>query len=545
MSEPDEHLAQLPEAQPAEPHRHRPALIWLIPLIAALLGGWIALQSWLAKGPTITVTFRTADGIEPGKTLIRYKNVDVGSVTRVSFTKDGGVLVSASLTHDATQFLREDSQFWVVRPRVSAGGVSGLSTLFSGAYISFSAGRSDHSRTEFRGLEIPPIDTEGLPGHEYVLHAHDAGSLQVGSPVLFRRVKAGEVIAYRVDPDGSGVTLRIFVDSPYDRFVTTAARFWHASGIDLSIDSAGLKVQTQSAVAVLEGGLAFETPPNSTLAPAAPADTKFELFNDRDSAMRHPYTEIQHYRMYFKESLRGLSTGAPVDLHGIHVGEVSGFGIEYDQDEGIFRFPVDVDFYPEMLHEHYVAGATRANDTTQASQRETLDRLVSAGMRARLKTGNLVTGQLYIDLDFVPHAPRTAINWNSPRPQMPSVEGGLNTLAEKVGDIATKLDQVPLDQISAELLKTLQELHTTLRGTTSLVDHLNADVAPEATAALGNAKQALKALESTLSDTSPLQGDLRDTLKQLSRSARTLADLSDYLEQHPESLIRGKPRESK
>jgi len=545
MNAPDEHLAQLPEAQPAEPRRHRPALVWLIPLIAALLGGWIALQSWLAKGPTITVAFRTADGIEPGKTLIRYKNVDVGSVTRVSFTKDGGVLVSASLTHDAAQFLREDSQFWVVRPRVSAGGVSGLSTLFSGAYISFTAGRSKQSRSEFRGLEIPPVDTEGLPGHEYVLHAHDAGSLQVGSPVLFRRVKAGEVIAYRMDPDGSGVTLRIFIDSPYDRFVTTAVRFWHASGIDLTLDAAGLRLQTQSAVAVLEGGLAFETPANSTLARPAPADTQFELFNDRASAMRNPYTEIQHYRMYFKESLRGLSTGAPVDLHGIHVGEVSGFGIEYDQDEGIFRFPVDVDFYPEMLREHYIAGATRADDTTKASQREILDRLVAAGMRARLKSGNLVTGQLYIDLDFVPHAPRTAINWNTPRPQMPSIDGGLNALADKLGDIATKLDQVPVDQISAQLLKTLQELQGTLRGTSALVGHLNDDVTPEVTAALGNARQALKAVESTLSDASPLQSDLRDTLKQLSRSARTLADLSDYLEQHPESLIRGKPPDAK
>jgi paraquat-inducible protein B len=545
MSEPDEHLAQLPEAQPAEPRRHRLALVWLIPLIAAVLGGWIALQSWLAKGPTITVAFRTADGIEPGKTLIRYKNVDVGSVTRISFTKDGGVLVSAALTRDATQFLREDSQFWVVRPRVSAGGVSGLSTLFSGAYISFTAGRSDRSRSKFRGLEIPPVDTEGLPGHEYLLHAHDAGSLQVGSPVLFRRVTAGEVIAYRVEPDGSGVTLRIFVDSPYDRFVTTAARFWHASGIDLTLDAAGLRVQTQSAVAVLEGGLAFETPPNSTLAPPAPADTQFELFNDRAGAMRHPYTEIQHYRMYFKESLRGLSAGAPVDLHGIHVGDVSGFGIEYDEDNGIFRFPVDVDFYPEMLREHYISGATRANDTTKASQREILDKLVAAGMRARLKTGNLVTGQLYIDLDFVPHAPRAAINWNSPLPQMPSIDGGLNELADKLSDIATKLDQVPVDQISAQLLKTLQELQGTLRGTSALVGHLNDDVAPEVTAALGNARQALKAVESTLSDSSPLQGDLRDTLKQLSRSARTLADLSDYLEQHPESLIRGKPRDEK
>jgi paraquat-inducible protein B len=546
MSEPDEHLAQLPEAQPAAPRRHRPALVWLIPLIAALLGGWIALQSWLAKGPTISVAFRTADGIEPGKTLIRYKNVNVGSVTRVSFTKDGGVLVSAALTHDATQFLREDSQFWVVRPRVSAGGVSGLSTLFSGAYISFSAGRSDQSRREFRGLEIPPVDTEGLPGHEYVLHAHDAGSLQVGSPVLFRRVKAGEVIAYRVEPDGSGVTLRIFIDSPYERFVTTAVRFWHASGIDLTLDTAGLKLQTQSAVAVLEGGLAFEAPPaDSTGAPPAPAGAQFELFNDRASAMRHPYTEIQHYRMYFKESLRGLSAGAPVDLHGIHVGEVSGFGIEYDQDKGIFRFPIDVDIYTEMLREHYIAGATRAIYTTKAGQQEIVDRLVAAGMRARLRSGNLVTGQLYIDLDFVPHAPRTAINWNTPRPLMPSVDGGLNALADKLGDIATKLDQVPVDKISAQLLQTLQELQGTLSGTSALVGHLNDDVTPEVTAALGNARQALKAVESTLSDASPLQSDLRDTLKQLSRSARTLADLSDYLEQHPESLIRGKPPDTK
>jgi paraquat-inducible protein B len=545
MTEPDEHLAQLPEAQPAEPRRHRPALVWLIPLIAALLGGWIALQTWLAKGPTITVAFRTADGIEPGKTLIRYKNVNVGSVTRVSFTKDGGVLVSAALTHDATQFLREDSQFWVVRPRVSAGGVSGLSTLFSGAYISFTAGRSDQSRREFRGLEIPPIDTEGLPGHEYVLHAHDAGSLQVGSPVLFHRVKAGEVIAYRVDPDGSGVTLRIFIDSPYERFVTTAVRFWHASGIDLTLDAAGLRVQTQSAVTVLEGGLAFETPPNSTLAPPAPVGTQFELFSDRASAMRHPYTDIQHYRMYFKESLRGLSAGAPVDLHGIHVGEVSGFGIEYDQDKGIFRFPIDVDIYTEMLREHYIAGATRAIYTTKAGQQEIVDRLVAAGMRARLKSGNLVTGQLYIDLDFVPHAPRTAINWNTPRPLMPSVDGGLNALADKLGDIATKLDQVPVDQISAQLLQTLQQLQGTLRGTSALVGHLNDDVTPEVTAALGSARQALKAVESTLSDASPLQSDLRDALKQLSHSARTLADLSDYLEQHPESLIRGKPPDAK
>lgn len=544
-SESEELLARVPEAHPAEPHRYRPALVWVIPLVAALLGGWIALHSWLSKGPTITVSFRTADGIEPGKTLIRYKNVNVGNVTRIGFAKDGGVLVSASLTHDGAQFLREDSQFWVVRPRISAGGISGLNTLFSGAYISFTAGRSDQSAREFRGLEIPPVDTEGRPGHEYILHAHDAGSLQVGSPVLFRRVQAGEVIAYQIDPNGSSVTVRIFIDSPYDHFVTNAVRFWHASGVDLTLDAAGLKLQTQSAVAVLEGGLAFETPPDGTSAPLAPNGAQFELFNDRSSAMKHPYTEIQHYRMYFKESLRGLSTGAPVDIHGIHVGEVSGFGIEYDQRQGIFRFPVDVDFYTEMFREHYITGAARADDKTKASQRAIVDRLVAAGMRARLRTANLITGQLYIDLDFVPHAPPASINWDTPQPQMPSVDGGLNTLADKLSEIATKLDQVPVDQISAELLKTLQELQATLRGTSTLVGQLNDNVTPEVTAAVGNARRTLQAVESTLSDASPLQSDLRDTLRQLTRSARSLADLSDYLEQHPESVIRGKPREPK
>ena len=545
MNEPEDPLAGLPEAHPAPHHSRRPGLVWIIPVLAALVGGGIALQSWLSKGPTITIAFRTAEGIEPGKTLVRYKNVDVGSVTRIRFAKDGSVLASAELSHDASQFLREDSQFWVVRPRISAGGVSGLSTLFSGAYISFTAGHSNQARHEFSGLEIPPIETEGRPGREYLLHARDAGSLQVGSPVLFHRVKAGEVLTYQIDPDGAGVSLRIFVDSPYDHFVTTAVRFWQASGIDLSLGADGLKVQTQSAAAILEGGLAFEVAPNSAPAPAAPAEARFELFHDESSAMRLPYTEVQHYRIYFKESLRGLSVGAPVEFHGIRVGEVSRFGIEYDQRERIFRFPVEVDVYSEMLREHYIAGAARANDTTQASQREIVDRLVAVGMRAQLKTGNLLTGQLYVEFDFVQHPPPAAINWNTPSPLLPSVSGGLSALTDNLGDLAFKLDQVPLDQISAQLVGSLHYLQEMLRSTSLLVNRLNDQVAPEAAAALGDARKALQAAHATLSDSSPLQSDLHDTLKQLSRSARALADLSDFLEQHPEALVRGKGAEAK
>jgi paraquat-inducible protein B len=546
MSGAEPPFGHLPQAQPAAPRRHRPGLVWLIPVIAAVIGGGIALRSWLEEGPTITIAFRTAEGIEPGKTLIRYENVNVGSVTRIKFVPDGGVRVSAQLSHDAEQFLREDSQFWVVLPRISAGGISGLGTLFSGAYISFTAGHSKQSAHEFRGLESPPVDIENRPGKEYVLHARDAGSLQVGSPVLFHRVKAGEVIAYRINPDGRDVTLRIFVDAPYDQFVTTAVRFWHASGVDLTLDASGLKFQTQSVAAILEGGLAFEAAPDSpATAASASTGTQFELFNDHASAMQRPYTEIQHWRAYFKESLRGLSVGAPVELHGIHIGEVSGFGVEYDRAAGIFRFPVDIDVYADMLREHYVAGAARAEDQTQAAQREIVDRLIAAGMRARLKTGNLLTGQLFVDLDFVPHAPPATINWNSPRPLLPSVSGGLTQLTDNLGDIAYKLDQLPLDQIGGQLLASLHDLQTTLHNTSTLMGHVNDQVTPELTAALGDARHTLQAAQSTLSDGSPLQGDLRDALKQVSRSARALAELSDFLEQHPESLLRGKPREEK
>lgn len=538
-------FGHLPEAQPATPRRHRPGLVWLIPLLAAVLGGFIAVEHWLSQGPTITIAFRTADGIEPGKTLIRYKNVNVGSVTRIQFAPDGGVRVNAQLSRDAKPFLRQDSQFWVVRPRITAGGISGLGTLFSGAYIDFTAGHAQASRTEFQGLEAPPVDTQDRPGVEYTLYARDAGSLQVGSPVLFHRVKAGEVIAYHINQDGSGVTLRIFIDAPYQGYVTTGARFWHASGIDLTLDAGGLKVQTQSAAAVLEGGLAFEVPAVDNPGPVAPAGTRFELFGDRASAMRHPYIQVQHYRAYFTESLRGLSPGAPVELHGIRVGEVSNFGIEYDRASGIFRFPVDVDIYTDMLREHYIAGSARAEDETQASQRGIVDRLVAAGMRARLKSANLVTGQLLVDLDFVAHAAPARIDWNTARPLLPSVSGGLTALTDNLGNIASKLDQVPLNEIADQLLASLRDLRTLLSNTSTLMSHVDTRVTPEIAAALADARRALQNAESTLSERSALQGDLHDALSQLSRAARALAELSDFLEQHPESLIRGKGRDGK
>jgi paraquat-inducible protein B len=540
MSDENDPLSHLPSTQPAPARHHRLQLVWLVPVVAAILGIWIGVHSWLSTGPTIDISFRTAEGIEPGKTLVRYKNVNIGTVTALRFSKDGGVVLTALMAPDARPFLRKDSQFWVVRPRVSSGGISGLGTLFSGAYISFVAGSSPEQSLDFRGLEAPIVETEDVPGRIFVLHAADAGSLEVGSPLLFRRVRAGTVVSFEVDNDGRGVTLKVFVDSPYDHFVTSDTRFWHASGVDISLDSSGLRVQTQSAATILEGGLAFETPEDRPPAPPAAAQTRFELFRNHDEAMKKPYKDVHHYVVYFNESLRGLSPGAAVALHGITVGEVQGFGIEYDPKQHIFRFPVEVNVYTDMLRQRYVAGAPHAMDSTEAGQRDIVDHLVAAGMRAQLRSGNLVTAQLYIDLEFYPHAAPAKINWNTETPEMPSVSGGLDALTDTLGDIAQKIDKMPLDKIGVQLEAALAQLRSTLQSTTALVDHMDQQVTPELRSALVGAQQTLQTAQATLQLDSPLQSDLHDTLEQLSRAARALSELSDLLEQHPEALLRGK-----
>ncbi|MDB5986208.1 MAG: hypothetical protein JWR16_1261 [Nevskia sp.] len=535
------HLDDIPDAHLIEHRWHIPPLVWVIPLVAALIGGWIVIERWIERGPVISISFLTAEGIEPGKTRIRYKNVDIGRVTAVKFADaDGGIIVSAAIDKHASRFLRDDSRLWVVRPRISPGGITGISTLFSGAYISLAAGKAEEQRRDFVGLEVAPINTEDAPGREFVLHTVDVGSLDIGSPVLFRRVKAGRVVGYKLDDDGRGVQLRVFVDAPFDRFVTTDTRFWQASGVDFSFGAEGLKVEWQSLISVVIGGLAFESPADNPLAPPASTGATFTLFGDHDEAMKRPYHDVRPFVVYFNDSLRGLAVGAPVEFRGIVIGEVRSIGIEYDKAKGIFRTPVEIDIYPQRLRDRYREGAPRADDSTDAAHRDLVNRLIAAGMRAQLKTGNLITGQLYVGLDFFAKAAPAKLNWNDKRVELPTVPGGLAQLQDSIGNIADKLDKMPLDQISSQLLTTMRSLDATLHSTSALVDKLNTDVAPEAKAALADARKAMDAAQATLSQESPLQSNLRDTLKQLSRSARALADLSDYLERHPESLIRGK-----
>src|SRR5215510_9176059 len=261
--------------------------VWIVPLVAAVIGGWLVVQGIMEKGPTITITFKTAEGLEAGKTKVKYNSVDVGEVKNVSVTKDMlGAVATVEMVKAAEPFLVEDTRFWVVRPRIAGGQVSGLGTLFSGSYIGSDLGKSTTKRRDFVGLEVPPVITAGMAGRHFVLHAETLGSLQVGSPVFFRQEEVGSIVAHEINKDGQGVTFRIFVNAPYDQYVNANSRFWNASGVDVTLDANGVKIDTQSLASILIGGVAFENLPRS--GPQSPAEDnqEFMLFTSRTDAMK-------------------------------------------------------------------------------------------------------------------------------------------------------------------------------------------------------------------------------------------------------------------
>jgi len=535
----------LPRAVADPPRRTRLPFVWILPALVIVVAGFVAVQQKLAQGPSIDIYFQGADGIEANKTKIRYKDVDIGDVTDIHVSKDRKkVVVTARIHRDAREYLVEDTRFWVVRPRFTGGNISGLGTIVSGAYISVDVGRSSTERDNFEGLEVPPIVTSDLPGREFVLHAENIGSLSVGSTVFYRHISVGQVVAYSLDPGGASVTIKVFVYKPYDGYVTTNTRFWQASGFDMSVNSDGVKLRTESLASILEGGVAFQALPGTTATPA-PADTPFTLFTDQERALRQADTEVRTFIMYFSGSLRGLSAGAPVDLRGITIGEVKGVSVEYERDAGRLRFPVEVDIFPQRIRGLGRRGDHPPGVQSDSAGRALLDSLVAHGMRAELKTGSLLTGQKYVALDFHTDLPRDHVGWDASPPVFPTAAGALDEIQDSVVSIAKKLEKVPLDQIAARLMATMATLDDTLKNADRLVRQLDGTIAPQISDTLKEAQGAMKNAKEVLGQDAPLQSDLSATLLELSRAAKSVNALVDYLERHPEALLRGKPGESK
>lgn len=552
--EPGRHDA-LPDAVVKE--RRGISIVWLIPLIAALLGAWLAYKTLSEEGPVITITFQEGTGLEAGKTKIKYKALDVGVVNAVQFNSDlSHVIVTAQMDKDVEQHLGGDTRFWVVRPRLGFGGVSGLETVVSGTYIEVEFGGGSSSKN-FTGLEQPPAVKADTPGRRYLLLTDKLGSIQRGSPIYFRDIQVGEVLATQLAEDNQNVLVHAFVNAPYDQLVRNQSRFWKTSGVEVSLGAQGIDVKMESLLSVLLGGIAFDTPTSDDSSTISRDSTQFRLYDSFADITESSYTRRDPYMMYFEGSVRGLSVGAPVEVHGLKIGKVTEIKLDIDLKTGKVRVPVTVELEldrilsPERVKQFDgVFGALRGE-----GRRPGMEYMIKNGLRAQLKTGSLLTGQLFIDLDFHPDSPPQTLVYGGPYPEIPTVPGTLEAFQKTAMDLMDDLRKLPLDRIANELLGTMQganrlvngpEWQSTIRslGATlnevqtlaKTADQRMAGLASETAKTLGAVRETLESFDPE----APVMVDLASTLEELATAARSIRALSDYLERHPESLLYGK-----
>ncbi len=551
-------IQHFPEAE-VRPRRSL-QLIWLIPIAAAIIAGFLGWRAWHDRGPVITLTFNTADGLQAGQTKVKHKAVDLGTVERISLSPDRShVVVRVQMSRESQDELTENARFWVVRPRLTLGNISGLDTLVSGSYIELDPGVGGPATTrEFTGLEEPPAVRSDEPGQVYHLKTDRIGSINSGAPLFFRDITVGEVLAYTLGPNGEGVTIDVFIRSPYDKLVRPTSHFWNASGVSVSLGADGVQLRLESLAAVLSGGIAFDNAAGATDGKPSPAGTSFPLYRDEAAATAAGTSQKVSFVVYVEGSVRGLSVGAPVELYGIPIGNVTDIRLQFNPADGSSHVAVRFDVQPERFRN---PAATTPVDPVRLAQR-----LVDRGLRVELNTSNYLTGQLVVALTFVPDAPKVQVRSENGAIVLPSQAGGLNGLTAGLGDVVAKLNRLPLDEIVGNLNATLQSVHDLAsgpelrEGLTSLVATLNATrdmvrnfdegatpalkrlpaIAQSLQAAVDRTGRLVGSVDSGYGENSQFRRDLQRLLSQVSDTARSVRLLADYLDQHPEALVRGR-----
>lgn len=534
-----------PEVRPS----HRFSLIWLVPIVAVMIGLVLAVKTITERGPTITIELASAEGLLAGTTKIKYKDVEVGQLENIQLESDlSHVNITARMVPEIAPYLTESTRFWVVRARVAAGEISGLGTLFAGAHIAMDPGKPGEARRLFKGLEVPPPVSMDAPGGYFRLRANKLGSLVVGSPVYYRQIKVGQVVSYQMQADGKAIDIRIFVQSPHDERVNQNTRFWNASGLDLKVDTTGIRINTESLVALLDGGIAFETPANLIAGgPVDPQKHVFTLYQSHDQIGEPVYAQRIYFVAFFDGSVRGLNVGAPVEFRGIKIGEVVDIKLEFNPNDVTFRLPVLCYVEPGRID---IVGKRETDDRTILAE------LVQKGLRAQLRTGVLLTGQLYVNLSIYPNAEQAKLGYVGNVPELPTVPEPVQGITSSLANLLDRFERLPIEQIGSDLEATLKhtrqlvsskDLNAAIAGLNQTVNQLqqfsgrlNATIGPQVSEVLAQIRQALQAAEKTLNAESPFTSELNQTLKELARAARAVAALADMLEQNPQALIYGK-----
>ncbi|WP_169546049.1 PqiB family protein [Sneathiella aquimaris] len=545
--------------------------IWLVPLIAIAVAGWLVVKTVSEKGPEISISLQTARGMEAGKTPLKYKDVVIGIVDRIEIPdEESDVRVIVSVQQFAEKYLTDTARFWVVAPAIGLEGISGLETLLSGAYLEIDPGDGGEEKFDFVGLDTAPVITSSTAGREFLLRTERLGNSKRGTPIIYRGIRVGKILGHKLAEDKQSVELYAFVEAPYHELVQEGSRFWDAGGVTVSLSTSGIEVGSESFETLLSGAVEFETPELFKDTWVAEEGREFALYKSRNAMEEAKYTERVSYILYFDGSVSGLEVGAAVEFKGMKIGSVRQINLEFNQDTGDYFLPVIIDIEPQRVK---IAGSENKIYSVLEAEKirgEVLQLLIERGLRARLKSANFLTGQLIVDLDMFPNKPALYRARGEEINEIPTLPMELEEITTSLTHLVEKIERLPIDRISQSFLNTAEGLERIVNSgdldraikdysklavsVRSMIDNIDKNTLPSIEATVGDTRVALQRVDETLGtatslfknadallkDGSPLKYDLSIMLRELAAASRSVRNLADFLERNPSSLLSGK-----
>jgi paraquat-inducible protein B len=514
--------------------------IWIVPIAAFLIGAWMVYHTWSNLGPLITIEFATASGLEAGKTKIKTRNVDIGDVESIEL-KEGltGVIVTARLSKTATALLTEETRFWVVSPKVSSAGISGLNTLLSGPFIELSPGIGEQSdRRSYVGLENAPVTPIGTPGLHVTLESNNDFTFSEGDPVLYRGFKVGTIEDVYFNIEERMVYYNAFVEAPYHNLVTGNTRFWRMGGLSVDLSANGLKVQTGTLETLIGGGVAFEVPEDFPVGQRITQRAYFKVHSDYDSIYDHRFNFSTSYILHIDDNISGLTVGAPVEFRGVTIGRVTRTDIGYGDAINLLdkksRIPVMISLEPgRMGLEDSEQGVTRANSD--------IERWIQEGLKATLKTGNLLIGSQLVELNYYEDQPIASIETFNSMTVIPVAPDDFTRIGSNISELINTLNNLPLEalidnanQLLFEGESTFEELSAVAKSLESVMSEAQAQHLPKN---FNATLTEINALVQTFSEGSQTHNELRKTLASLNAVLIELEPVLTLLNNQPNSLI--------
>tara|TARA_B110000037_G_scaffold223123_2_gene302442 strand:- start:1183 stop:2811 length:1629 start_codon:yes stop_codon:yes gene_type:complete len=519
-------------------------VVWAIPILAILIGGWMLYQNVSSKGPEVSVRFETAEGIAAGKTDIRCRSVTVGKVTRVELDDNlQSVLVYGQLDNGNEVLLRKGTRFWVVRPRVSTADVSGLGTLLTGAYIELEPGTGDLGIRKWIGLETPPATSRSVPGRRLTLVSEEAGSLSVGSTIYYKGYDVGRIESRELDADGRRIVYEAFVREEYQALVRENTKFWNTSGVDISAGVDGFKIRTPSIQAMIAGGVSFSVNENEEPGEMVSDGSIFELHDDAEHANSSIFEPTLQVLLLFDQSVRGLNVSAPVEYRGIRIGRVKSISFDFVREKENQKVPVLVELDSGLLR-------ATGEEILPEDELPRLEEGIRNGLRATLKIGSLLTGAMFVDFDYYPEETIENLTYKGDYPVVPTLASGFAQIEVKLASILEKIDALPTDEMVAQITNAARETATTISEAKLALKQIEKAAAaaretmanPEFKKLPADLRKSLATLDKSVSSIGPdgaIQGDLLRTLDELRSAMRSMEALSDTIKDRPNSLLFG------